>query len=59
MAWILKFAWRRRRAALAVAGSGLTWLAAFQRAINLDEGSRRHIKKQLSEVRRLPGRLMT
>lgn len=33
--------------------------AAFYYAIGLDEGTKRHMRKRLSEARKMPGRLIT
>jgi hypothetical protein len=37
----------------------LAAFAAFYYAISLDEGTKRHIKKRLSEARKMPGRFIT
>lgn len=59
MFWFLKFGWKRKGFLMPLAGAGLIALVAFQSAIGLDEGRKRHLKKQLFEAGQLPGRLMT
>jgi len=55
----MKSAWRRRGIlSLLLAGAAVA-LFALDRAIRLDEGSKRHLRKQLSEAREMPRRLLT
>jgi hypothetical protein len=59
MSSLMKSAWRRRGLlSLLLAGAGVA-LLALDRAIRLDEGSKRHLRKQLSEAREMPRRLLT
>jgi len=55
----VRFAWEHRAglAALLVLLAGA--LAGLHRASSLDEGYVKHVKKQLSEARQMPGRLLT
>ncbi|MBU4175941.1 MAG: hypothetical protein KKB90_13165 [Actinobacteria bacterium] len=55
----IRFAWEHRGglAALLVLLAGA--LAGLYRASRLDEGYVKHLKKQLGEARRMPGRLLT
>lgn len=56
---LIKFAWRhRRRLALPVFGLAAAF-TGFYYAISLDEATKRHLKKKFSEVRKMPGRLLT
>jgi len=56
---MLRFTWRHRRAAGALAVMTTAGLAAFSYALGIDEGKKRHIRKQLSEAAAMPGRLLT
>lgn len=56
---LLRFALRHRRAAAVSVCSAAVGLAAFSMAIRMDEGKKRHILKRLSEMRRMPERLLT
>lgn|GEM_PF-1135253 len=56
---LLKFATRHAGgSSLLVLGAALA-LAAFAYALNLDEGSKSHLSKQLAEAREMPLRLLT
>jgi hypothetical protein len=48
----------RRLPALLAAGL-FALFAGFRYAVSLDEGTSMHIKKQLREASRMPGRLLT
>ena len=55
----ISFAWEHRGglAAFLVLLAGA--LAGLYRASNLDEGYVKHVKKQITEARLMPGRLLT
>lgn len=53
------FVWRKRRRSAVLSLCLVVGFAGFRYAITLDEGTKRHIKKQLSEASRMPGRLLT
>lgn len=59
MAKLVKSTWRRRRLwllVLAALGAGFT---GFRCSMKLEEGTKRHMRKQLNEASRMPGRLLT
>jgi hypothetical protein len=51
--------WRRRHGLTALGAGLLAALAGFLCAAGLDEGARRHLLKRISELSRMPGRLLT
>jgi len=51
--------WKHRREVRALLLALAAGAAAFAWAINLDEGRKRHIKKQLNEAAEMPRRLLT
>ncbi len=59
MVKLVKFAWRRRRLWLVLSAALATGFAGLYRATGMDEGTKRHIRKQLTEASRMPGRLLT
>jgi hypothetical protein len=59
MAEIVKSAWRRRSFWMVVGAALAAGSAGLYRATGIDEGTRQHIRKQLTEASRLPGRLQT
>ena len=59
MTGLIRSAWRRR-GTVALAALGLAAaLAALECSIRLDEGTKRHLAKQLREAREMPRRLLT
>ena len=56
---LIRSAWRRRVTLILMAAGIAAALAALDRAIKLDEGSKRHLRKQLREAREMPRRLLT
>ncbi len=59
MAKLVKIAWRRRLLFAALLAALAAGFAGFYRATGMDEGTRQHIRKQLTEVSRMPGRRLT
>jgi hypothetical protein len=59
MVRLVKSAWRRRRFWLVVGAALAAGSAGLYRATGMDEGTRQHIRKQLTEASRMPGRLQT
>lgn len=59
MAKLVKFAWRRRRLWVVLSGALAAGLAGLYHATGMDEGTKRHIRKQLTEASRMPGRILT
>ena len=59
MAGLIKSAWRGRGTLILTAMGIAAALAALDRSIRLDEGSKRHLRKQLREAREMPRRLLT
>jgi hypothetical protein len=53
------FMWHKRRISAVLGLCLVAGFAGFRHAITLDEGTKRHLKKQLSEASRMPGRLLT
>jgi len=54
-----RFLWEHRRALAVLAALAAAAFAAFYHAVTLEEGVKRHRRKQLSELARMPGRLRT
>jgi hypothetical protein len=59
MTKLLRFAGRRSGTFCFLVGGTLAGFAAFVYAINLDEGKKQHLRKQLAEAREMPLRLLT
>jgi hypothetical protein len=59
MTGLIRSAWRRKGSLILTAVGIAVALAALNRSIKLDEGSKRHLRKQLSEAREMPRRLLT
>jgi hypothetical protein len=55
----LKTAWRRRSMLFALSVAFVMGCAGFFYVLNMDEGTRLHIRKQIREASRMPGRLLT
>ena len=56
---ILKTAWLRRNVLVSLAFAFAMGCAAFYHVLKMDEGTRLHIRKQIREASRMPGRLLT
>jgi hypothetical protein len=56
---MMKFALRHKGCLGVLALGALAGLAAFAHAIDLDEGKKKHLKKQLAEAREMPLRILT
>jgi hypothetical protein len=56
---MMKFALRHKGCLGVLALGTLAGLAAFAHAIDLDEGKKKHLKKQLAEAREMPLRILT
>lgn len=59
MTGLMKTAWQKRRLLLFALAAISAGFAGFRFAIKLDEGTKRHVIKQLREASRMPGRLLT
>jgi hypothetical protein len=59
MIGLIRSGWRRRGMLALLAAGIAAALMALDRAIKLDEGSKRHLRKQLHEAREMPRRLLT
>jgi len=55
----LRFAARHSRLVRSVVIAGAAAALGFLYALRLDEGRKKHLKKQLSEAREMPRRLLT
>ncbi len=59
MGRLVRRVWRRRGAFALLAAALVAGLAGFRCAVSLDEGTVMHLRKQLREASRMPGRLLT
>lgn len=59
MTGLVRFVWRHKRGTGLLVLAAAAALAAFYYSISLDEGTRKQLKKQFSEAREMPRRLLT
>lgn len=59
MARLVRLAWRKRRFLILLTAALGAAFAGFRYTITFDQGRKMHLKKQLAEASRMPGRLLT
>jgi hypothetical protein len=59
MVKLVKYVWRRRRLWMLLGAALAAGFAGLYGATGMDEGTKRHVRKQLTEASLMPGRLLT